>query len=219
MLTKFKTTCFYLQLLTSRTRYQNLNAAAFGTSSVCVAVPSRLQFNQSEELPLAGMRIAIKDLFHLKGVNTGCGNRAYRKLHGASGTSSSAVQSVLDSGAIIVGKTKTVEFGGSQEVIGDWCDYFYAFNVRGDGYLASTGSSTGSASSLAAYPWLDITLGTDGEKSTSATSRMSFNLQIAGGSIRDPAVAHGIYGFRPSHDGTETPDVVIPCGCVPPPLR
>lgn len=36
--------------------------------------------------------------------------------------------------------------------------------------------------------------------------------RLAGGSIRDPAVAHGIYGFRPSHDGKATPDVVIPCG-------
>ncbi|KAI1118268.1 amidase-like protein [Nemania sp. NC0429] len=175
--------------------YENLNAAAFGASSLCVAVPSRLRTTKSKQKPLAGMRIAIKDLFHLKGVHTGCGNRAYRMLHDASKTSSSAVQSVLDLGSVIVGKTKTVEFGSSQEVIGDWCDYFYPFNSRGDGYLAATGSSTGSASGLAAYPWLDITLGTD-----------------AGGSIRDPAVAHGVYGFRPTHDGQQIPDVVIPCG-------
>ncbi|KAI0854720.1 amidase signature domain-containing protein [Xylaria cubensis] len=141
------------------------------------------------------MRIAIKDLFHLKGVHTGCGNRAYRRLHGILDTSSSAVESVLDLGGIVVGKTKTVEFGSSQEVIGDWCDYFYPFNSRGDSYIAGTGSSTGSATSLAAYPWLDIALGTD-----------------AGGSIRDPAVAHGIYGFRPSHNGQQISDVVIPCG-------
>ncbi|KAK5625838.1 hypothetical protein RRF57_001554 [Xylaria bambusicola] len=140
--------------------YENLNAAAFGASSLCVAVPSRLKATKSEQKPLAGMRIAIKDLFHLKGVHTGCGNRM---LHDACKVSSSAVESVLDLGGIIVGKTKTVEFGSSQEVIGDWCDYFYPFNSRGDGYIAGTGSSTGSASSLAAYPWLDITLGTDGE--------------------------------------------------------
>lgn len=107
------------------------------------------------------MRVAVKDLFHLKGVHTGCGNRAYRSLSKPSQVSSDAVQSVLDLGAVIVGKTKTVEFGGSQEVIGDWSDYFYPLNARGDGYIAATGSSTGSASSLAAYPWLDITLGTD----------------------------------------------------------
>ncbi|KAJ2993194.1 hypothetical protein NUW58_g1920 [Xylaria curta] len=175
--------------------YETLNAAAFGASSLCVAVPSRLKNTKSKQKPLAGMRIAIKDLFHLKGVHTGCGNRAYRMLHHASKASSSAVESVLDLGGIIVGKTKTVEFGSSQEVIGDWCDYSYPFNSRGDGYIAGTGSSTGSASSLAAYPWLDITLGTD-----------------AGGSIRDPAVAHGVFGFRPSHNGQQIPDVVIPCG-------
>ncbi|KAI1163605.1 amidase signature domain-containing protein [Nemania serpens] len=132
--------------------YEKFNPAAFGVSSLCVAVPSRLKTTRSERNPLDGMRIAIKDLFHLKRVHTGCGNHAYRRLHGVLGTSSSAVESVLDLGGIIVGKTKTVEFGGSQEVIGDWCDYFYPFNSRADGYIAGTGSSTGSASSLAAYP-------------------------------------------------------------------
>lgn len=117
------------------------------------------------------MRVAVKDLFHLKGVHTGCGNRAYRRLHGAAEDSSSAVGSIIDLGGIIVGKTKTVEFGGSQEVLGDWSDYFYPFNVRGDGYLAATGSSTGSASSLTAYPWLDVTLGTDGESNPDRSSR------------------------------------------------
>jgi len=149
--------------LTNPARYENINAAAFGTCSVCEAVPSRFKFPYCHELPLAGMRVAVKDLFHLKGVNTGCGNRAYRKHYGTSDISSSAVQTVMDLGAIIVGKTKTVEFGGSQEVIGDWCSYLHAFNARGDGYLASTGSSTGSASNLAAYTWLDVTLGTDGK--------------------------------------------------------
>lgn len=62
----------------------------------------------------------------------------------------------------MVGKTKTAEFGGSQEVLGDWCDYSYAFNSRADGYLVSTGSSTGSAAAATAYEWLDFTLGTDG---------------------------------------------------------
>ncbi|KAG8354225.1 hypothetical protein FVEN_g7650 [Fusarium venenatum] len=175
--------------------YENMNASAFGLSSLCIAVPSRMKFQSSNKQPLAGLRIGVKDLFHLKGAHTGCGNRAYRRLHPAQEYSTERVKKVVDLGGIIVGKTKTVEFGGSQEVIGDWCDYFYAFNARGDGYFASTGSSTGSAASLAAYPWLDVTLGTD-----------------SGGSIRDPAVAHGIYGFRPSHDGREATDMVLPCG-------
>lgn len=169
----------------------------------------------SSEKPLAGLRVGIKDLFHLKGVHTGCGNRAYRRLHEASTFSTTGVKKVVDLGGIIVGKTKTVEFGGSQEVIGDWCDYFYAFNARGDGYLASTGSSTGSAAGLAAYPWLDVTLGTDCKYISMLVIEVFFHILtfiLAGGSIRDPAVAHGIYGFRPSHDGKDTPDMVLPCG-------
>jgi Asp-tRNA(Asn)/Glu-tRNA(Gln) amidotransferase A subunit family amidase len=104
----------------------------------------------------------VKDLYHLKGVHTGAGNRAYRRLYPARTSTSPALQKIIDSGAIIVGKAKTAEFAGSQEVIGDWCDYSYALNIRSDGYLVSTGSSTGSASGLAAYPWLDFSLGSDG---------------------------------------------------------
>lgn len=144
-------------------RYESLNASALGSSSLCVAVPSRVYFIPSPDLPLAGLRIAVKDLFHLQGVHTGCGNRAYRRLYAASEFTSTAVKKAIAKGAIVVGKTKTAEFGGTQEVVGDWADYSYAFNCWADGYLASTGSSTGSASALAAYPWLDVALGTDGE--------------------------------------------------------
>ncbi|KAM4067282.1 amidase-like protein [Hirsutella rhossiliensis] len=55
-------------------------------------------------------------------------------------------------------------------------------------------SITGSTAGLATYSSLDITLGTD-----------------VGGSIRDLAVAHGIYGFRPSHNGFPAPDTMRPC--------
>ena len=161
----------------------------------------------------------MKDLFHLQGLHTGCGNRAYRRLYPASDITSAVVQTAIDKGAIIVGKTKTAEFGGSQEVVGDWVDYSYPFNARGDGYLAATGSSTGSAASLAAYPWLDLTIGTDGAPCFSphltSPSADTARCVLAGGSIRDPAVAHGIFGFRPSHDGTATEDAVIPCPYVP----
>ncbi|KAK0701529.1 amidase signature domain-containing protein [Apiosordaria backusii] len=163
-------------------RYQTVNASAYGATTLCIAVPSRLYATTK---PLAGMRVAVKDVFHLNGVRTTCGNRAYGKLCGPWDVSSAAVQKVLDLGGIVVGKTKTAEFAGSQEVIGDWADYSYAFNARADGYIRCTGSSTGSASAVTAYSWVDIGLGSD-----------------AGGSVRDPAVAHGIYGFRPSHDGS-----------------
>ena len=140
-----------------------MNASAYGTSSLCIAVPSRLYYKATPEKPLAGLRIGIKDIFHLKGVYTGGGNRAFRALYPALTYTSDNVQKFLNQGAIVIGKTKTAEFGGSQEVIGDWADYSYSFNARADGYLVSTGSSTGSAAGIAAYEWLDIGLGTDGD--------------------------------------------------------
>jgi hypothetical protein len=42
---------------------------------------------------------------------------------------------MIKQGAIIMGKIKTVEFAGEQEVVADWVDYSYPFNLRGDYYL------------------------------------------------------------------------------------
>ncbi|KAK4032969.1 amidase signature domain-containing protein [Parachaetomium inaequale] len=174
------------------TKYHTLNASAYGAATLCIAVPSRLYATSTK--PLAGMRVAVKDVFHLNGVRTTCGNRAYGQLYGPSKVSSASVQKAVDLGATVLGKTKTAEFAGSQEVIGDWADYSYAFNSRAHGYSLCTGSSTGSASAVTAYSWVDIGLGSD-----------------AGGSVRDPAVAHGIYGFRPSHDGSLERDTPALC--------
>ncbi|EFY94312.1 amidase domain protein [Metarhizium robertsii] len=58
-----------------------------------------------------------------------------------------------------------------------------AFNPRGDGYQSPAGSSSGSAAAVAAYDWLDCALSTD-----------------TSGSGRRPAMANGVWQFRPSHD-------------------
>jgi Asp-tRNA(Asn)/Glu-tRNA(Gln) amidotransferase A subunit family amidase len=128
-----------------------------------VAAPSRLYFTPSTEEPLAGLRIAVKDIFHLNGLQTTCGNRSYGQLHPRLSVTSPVVQKAIDLGAIVLGKTKLAEFAGSQEVVGDWAEFSYAFNARADGYLVSTGSSTGSAAAVAAYSWIDIAIGTDGK--------------------------------------------------------
>ncbi|KAK0659739.1 amidase signature domain-containing protein [Cercophora samala] len=47
---------------------------------------------------------------------------------------------------------------------------------------------------MATYPWLDGSLGSD-----------------CGGSIRDPAVVFGVAGFRPSHDGIQEENTLVPC--------
>lgn len=63
----------------------------------------------------------------------------------------------------------------------DAVDYPTAFNPRGDGYQSPAGSSSGSAAAVAAYDWLDCALGTD-----------------TSGSGRRPAIANGVWQFRPS---------------------
>lgn len=125
-------------------------------------MPSRLRFKKTPEKPLARMRVGVKDVLDLKGVRTGNGNRAWARCYPPSDHSTDFMELMIRQGAVFVGKTKTVEFAANQEVVGDWVDYSYPFNPRGDHYLAATGSSTGSASAIAAHPWMDISLGTDG---------------------------------------------------------
>ncbi|KAI4639481.1 hypothetical protein J4E93_009310 [Alternaria ventricosa] len=114
----------------------------------------------SESKPLSGMRIAIKDNIDLKGVRTSAGNRAYQALYAEKEHSGACIERLLEAGAVIVGKTKTVQFA-SGENARDWFDYSAPFNPRGDGYQEPSGSSTGSATAASAYAWIDATLGTD----------------------------------------------------------
>jgi hypothetical protein len=52
----------------------------------------------------------------------------------------------------------------------------------GDGYQDTSTSSAGSGASMAAYEWLDLTVGSD-----------------TGGSIRGPCQVQGLFGNRPTH--------------------
>lgn len=144
-------------------RYSTLTASAYGAHTLSIAVPSRLRYKRTAEKPLAGMRVGVKDVLDLKGVRTGNGNRAFAQCYPPANHSTDFIDLMIKQGAIFVGKTKTVEFAGEQEVVADWVDYSYPFNPRGDYYLGATGSSTGSAAAIATYPWLDVALGTDGK--------------------------------------------------------
>ncbi|WAO94667.1 Amidase domain-containing protein [Fusarium falciforme] len=158
--------------------------------SLAVAVPSRLYFTKTTDKPLAGVRLGVKDIFDIQGLKTSNGNRAWYHLYPAPNRTAPAVQNLLDAGAVIVGKMKTSQFENGESATADWVDYHAPFNPRGDGYQDPSSSSAGPAAGVAAYPWLDIALGSD-----------------TGGSIRSPSQVQGIYGNRPSHgmvplDGT-----------------
>ncbi|TGJ83008.1 hypothetical protein E0Z10_g5781 [Xylaria hypoxylon] len=157
-----------------------------------IPVPSRLYFQPaSDEYPLRGKRIAVKDVFDLAGVPTSASCRDYQAFSGNAKRSSSMVTRLIDAGAIIVGKTKTAQFA-SGEHARDWVDYKCPVNPRGDGSLDPGGSSTGSAVAVAAYDWLDYSIGTD-----------------TLGSMIGPAAIQGIFGIRPTH-GISNLDGVLP---------
>ena len=96
----------------------------------------------------------------MKGVRTSNGNRAFQELYPPRKSSAAVVKTLLAAGAIIVGKTKSVQFA-SGENARDWIDYQPSFTPRGDGYQDPGCSSTGSAAAMSSYDWMDLTIGSD----------------------------------------------------------
>jgi len=126
-----------------------------------VAVPSRAYYTPSAGKPLAGMRVSIKDNINLAGIKTTMTNRAYLELYGAEAKNAAFVEKLLSLGAVIVGKTRMTSFASGEEPTDQWIDFHCPFNPRGDLYQSPGGSSTGAGASLAGYPWLDVSFGTD----------------------------------------------------------
>ena len=110
-----------------------------------VAVPSRLYFTKTAHKPLAGIRVGVKDIFSIKGIKTGNGNRAWYNLYPSANTTALAVQNLIDAGAVIVGKLKTSQFAIGETATADWIDVHAPFNPRGDGYQDPSSSSAGPA--------------------------------------------------------------------------
>ncbi|OAQ72041.1 amidase [Pochonia chlamydosporia 170] len=156
-----------------------------------IPVPSRLFYQSpSPAKPLSGMRVVIKDNIDMAGVPTSAGNRAYRELYGVKHKNAEVIDRLLDAGAVIIGRVKTVQFasGGNAR---DWIDYQAPFNPREDGYQDPSCSSAGSATAISAYSWVDVALGTD-----------TF------GSVIGPASEHGLFGLRPTLGAVSTRGVV-----------
>ncbi|CDH11786.1 related to D-mandelate dehydrogenase [Zygosaccharomyces bailii ISA1307] len=157
-----------------------------------IAVPSRLYYTVSEEQPLAGYRVGIKDLYDIAGTKTGGASRKYYDLYEEANVTSPSVQRLIDLGAIIVGKLKLTQFANGGNPTANYVDYHAPYNPRGDGYQSPSSSSCGSGAAEAAYDWLDFTVGSD-----------------TGCSVRCPAGSQGLYGLRPSF-GAISLDGVIP---------
>ncbi|UYN95974.1 MAG: amidase [Enhydrobacter sp.] len=128
--------------------------------------------------PLSGLTFAAKDLFDVAGVPTGGGNHDWPVGRSLPVRHAWAVQTLLDAGATLVGKTITDEV--SLGILGENAFDGTPRNVRAPDRVPG-GSSSGSAAAVAAG-LCDTALGTD-----------------TGGSVRVPASFCGLYGIRPTH--------------------
>ena len=146
-----------------------------------IPVPSRLYYPEDKGKPLNGVRIAVKDTIALKGLPTSFGSKAWLDTVSAETYTAPCIENLVAAGAVIVGKVKTTEFAEGVDAC-EWIDSTCPYNPRGDGQQQSSSSSSGSAAAVAAYSWLDASVGTD-----------------TGGSIRHPAAVNGCFGQRPTH--------------------
>jgi len=128
--------------------------------------------------PLAGLTFAAKDLFDVAGHPTGGGNPDWGRTHPVPARHAWAVETLLDCGATLIGKTITDEV--SLGILGENPFEGTPRNPRAPGHVPG-GSSAGSAAAVAAG-LCDTALGTD-----------------TGGSVRVPASFCGLYGIRPTH--------------------
>ena len=128
--------------------------------------------------PLAGLEFGAKDVFDVAGYKSACGSPEWLASHAPAETTASALQSLLDAGANLAGKTHTDEL--TYSLMGENAHYGTPVNVNAPGRIPG-GSSSGSAAAVAGN-LVDFAIGTD-----------------CGGSVRLPASFCGIYGFRPSH--------------------
>lgn len=149
--------------------------------TIKIAVPSRLQGFPTQTKPLAGLRVAVKDIFQIQGIRTSLGNRSYYELYPQATETAGCIELLTQVGANIIGTTKLASFAATEEPL-ECVDFQAPWNPRADGYQSPAGSSSGSGAAIASYHWLDIAIGSD-----------------TSGSGRRPGHWNGCYAMRPSH--------------------
>ncbi|MFC1995096.1 amidase [Chloroflexota bacterium] len=155
----------------------NAYLTVIGEEATKAAKKAEKAFQKGEELhPMFGIPISIKDLFATRGIRTTYGSITSENI--VPDEDIIAVERLRRTGAIILGKTNTPEFGMSpttENRLGDFCRNPWNTDC------VTGGSSGGSAAAIAAGLG-PLTIGSDG-----------------GGSIRIPSSFCGIFGIKPTN--------------------
>jgi allophanate hydrolase len=125
-------------------------------------------------LPLYGIPFAVKDNFDVEGLPTTAACPSYSRVGAQTAT---AVQRLIDAGAILIGKTNMDQFATG--LVGTRTPYGICSSVFDEKYI-SGGSSSGSAVAVA-RGWVSFSLGSD-----------------TAGSGRVPAAFNNLVGLKPT---------------------
>ncbi len=150
---------------------------SFDSFNAIIAKPEKPLVRASSGA-LEGERLAVKDIYDVAGMVTGCGNPQLQAESPIAEKSAPVVVKLLGAGAEFVGKAQTDELAFS--LMGQNSHFPYPINPAAPERVTG-GSSSGSAAAVAGKI-ADIALGSD-----------------TGGSVRAPASFCGLIGLRTTH--------------------